>query len=105
MLLEKLVETGVGIELVETGDKVVQVNVKPPVIKQFLLAYHLDFATVDLKVDSQTSWRIVGNAIVHPQALEIADHRVVLERGKPLFSIRGVLSGHIHVVLFKTRNF
>ena len=105
MLLKKLVETSVGVELVETDNKVVQVNVKPTVIKQFLLAHHLDFATIDLKVGSQTGWRIVGNAIVLSQTLEIANHGVILERGKPGFSICGVLSGHVHVVLLKTRNF
>ena len=92
MLHEELVETAIGIELVEQTQELIHVHIVPAAIQAFLpwgqLLVDFDNLSVfEREVYSHAHRRVIGNAVLLPQALVILDDGVLLEGLKPLLNV------------------
>ena len=101
VLLEELMEAGVGIELVETLDKLVDVCILPAVGQFCLVADELDLALVDFEVYGHVGHFLVTDAAVGTQVLIVGNSGVGLMWGEPRLCILCVLSGQVVAVLLE----
>ena len=66
MLLIELVETSIGIELVELVDEIVNVNVDPTTIHTTLVANEFHALPINNEIDGKVHRGIIGDAILPP---------------------------------------
>ena len=104
VLFEELMETGVGIELVEFGDQSIDVNISPPAIHEFLITHKLEALSVNNEVHRQIHRSVVTDAVLLYQTLIIADRGMLAIGGEPSLGVLSVLATHVHVVLLSARS-
>ena len=103
MLLEELVEAGVGVELIEAFDEIVEVDILPAIGEFLAVADEFDLALLDVEVDSHVRHPLVSDALLVSDVLIIGNGWMVLVRCKPSLGVLRVLSSMVSAELFKAR--
>ena len=104
MLLVELVETRVGVELVELGDKLVHIGSIPIFTKVLLRAQHFYLLPVCRECGGQIHWFMETLGILVHEIIEIADRGMAFVGCEPCFNILDVLAAHVHVIRVPTRS-
>ena len=82
VLHEEIMESRVGIELIELVQKFVHIHMIPSVIQTAIACFFIelyDFAIMSRQSHAQTHWCVVCNAILLPKSLIVIDNGMLLE--------------------------
>ena len=101
VLLEEFVEAGVGVELIETFDEIVEVNILPAISQFLAVTYEFELALLDVEVDSHVCHPLVGDVLLGSDVLIIGNSWMVLVRCKPSLGVLRVLSSIVSAELFE----
>ena len=103
VLLEEIMETCVRIELVETLDEVVEVNVLPASGEFVAIADKLHLALLCFQMNRHIRHPIVGDAVFGTQLFVVGDGRMLSVLCKPGFGVFGILTGKVVAEFLKSR--